>query len=340
MVQHLTGHRRTGVRGRPAHGVPPERSASGAAPASRPGRDAAATTVVTQPSHLVSQHDRGLVEAAYESADTLRIRGTGLGLELLAAQPELTPFSGPYLFRDPVDGAHLITLYETGRRYRITVLSGAPSQILGEEALRSAARGIVMDESTPWEIAVEEFKAGRLPYTATADFASVVTAARDRFDSFLEAVAGWRSPHTPAAELAAYVLWSATVDPAGMLGRPAVLMSKHWMDKVWSWDHCFNAIALAAGSPRLAWDQFLLPFDHQDSAGALPDSVTHSEVLYNFVKPPIHGWALRQIRSRTGAGLDRGAIAAIYHRLCAWTDFWLAMRRVPGARPAPLPPRQ
>ena len=36
-----------------------------------------------------------------------------------------------------------------------------------------------------------------------------------------------------------------------------------------------------------------MPFDHQDETGALPDSVTHSEVLYNFVKPPIHGWALR-----------------------------------------------
>ena len=37
--------------------------------------------------------------------------------------------------------------------------------------------------------------------------------------------------------------------PAGFVTRPAVLMSKHWMDKVWSWDHCFNALALAAGTP-------------------------------------------------------------------------------------------
>ena len=51
------------------------------------------------------------------------------------------------------------------------------------------------------------------------------------------------------------------------------------------------------GAPDLAWDQFQLPFDHQDAAGALPDSVTHSEILYNFVKPPIHGWALRQLRA-------------------------------------------
>lgn len=292
--------------------------------------DGVATTVVAAPDHLTWQHDVGRIEAAYERADTIRIRGSGLGLALLAAQPELTPFSGPYLFRDPVDGAHIITLYETGRRYRITVLRGAPRQVLGDEALRTAARGVVMDESAPWEIAVEEYDAARRPYRTSADFASVVAAAQGQFDTFLEAVAGWRSPQTPAAELAAYVLWSATVGPAGMLGRPAVLMSKHWMDKVWSWDHCFNAIALADGSPQLAWDQYLLPFDHQDSAGGLPDSVTHSEVLYNFVKPPIHGWALRQIRSRTGRDLDREAISEIYRKLCDWSDFWLTTRRVPG----------
>ena len=74
--------------------------------------------------------------------------------------------------------------------------------------------------------------------------------ARAEFDAFAEAVAPWRSERTPAAELAAYVLWSATVRPAGFVTRPAVLMSKHWMDKVWSWDHCFNALALAVRHER------------------------------------------------------------------------------------------
>ncbi|WP_200301274.1 hypothetical protein [Streptomyces adelaidensis] len=42
-----------------------------------------------------------------------------------------------------------------------------------------------------------------------------------------------------------------------------------------------------------------LPFDHQDES-ALPDSVTHSEVLYPFVEPPLHGrpWAARTDGSR------------------------------------------
>src|SRR3712207_7864270 len=54
-----------------------------------------------------------------------------------------------------------------------------------------------------------------------------------------------------------------TLFRSGFVRREAVLMSKHWMDKVWSWDHCFNAVALAAGSVDLALDQFLVPFDHR-----------------------------------------------------------------------------
>ncbi|KOV82412.1 hypothetical protein ADL02_22415, partial [Streptomyces sp. NRRL WC-3723] len=60
-----------------------------------------------------------------------------------------------------------------------------------------------------------------------------------------------RSSAPPAAELAAYVLWWGRVRPTGLVTGPAVLMSKHWMDKVWSWDHCFNALALAPGCPEL-----------------------------------------------------------------------------------------
>jgi glycogen debranching enzyme len=102
------------------------------------------------------------------------------------------------------------------------------------------------------------------------------------------------------------------------------------MDKVWSWDHCFNALALAPGAPELAWDQFSVIFDHQDRTGVLPDSVTHSEVLYNFVKPPIHGWALGRLRRLLADRLGRDELTEAYHRLARWTDFWLTCRRAPG----------
>ena len=72
---------------------------------------------------------------------------------------------------------------------------------------------------------------------------------------------------------AAYLLWASIVHHEGFLQREAMLMSKNWMKNVWSWDHCFNAIALSYGAPALAWDQFMLLFDCQDATGLLPDSI-------------------------------------------------------------------
>ncbi|MDL5206413.1 trehalase family glycosidase [Streptomyces sp. ALI-76-A] len=293
----------------------------------------AETRVEATPGLLNWTGTDGRIDLAYESPDTVRVHGTGLGFGISAAAHTLTPFSGTYFYRDPATEAHVFTSYETGRRYRITVLSGTVADVSGAQALGAGDRGLTVTAAVDgsWEVAVEELDSARQPYRSSAAFGEVVEAARQSFAEFVDTVAPWRSAATPAAELAAYVVWSATVRPAGLVTRPAVLMSKHWMDKVWSWDHCFNALALAPGYPGLAWDQFSLPFDHQDDSGALPDSVTHSEVLHNFVKPPIHGWALRQLRQRLPKPLGRTELAEVYERVTRWTDFWLTARRAPGA---------
>lgn len=264
------------------------------------------------------------VEAAFESTDAIRLRGTaGTTATLTDAASVLTPFTGTYLFRDAV-GAAVFTSYETGCRYRITALRGELT-VTGAQALGGAERSVTLSGPDGWEAVIEEFETSRAPFASGRSFDEVVAVAVADFSSYVDAIASWRTDATPAAELACYVLWSATVFPAGFLERESVLMSKHWMDKVWSWDHCFNALALAPGLPDAAWDQFLAPFDHQDSTGALPDSIAHSERLYNFVKPPIHGWALRRLRA-AGLELSRDQLRHGYERLAAWTRFWLTQR--------------
>jgi hypothetical protein len=287
-------------------------------------------TIAACPWRLSWTYGPGRIEITYETEDTVRVRGRRLGLMIAAAAPLLTPFSGPYFLRDPVDGSYLFTVYETGRRYRITVLSGEIAAAVGMQELGATQRGITLPDSQAWEVAIEEYDSARTPYQKRAPFDHVAEVAVRRFSEFVDAVAPWRTAGTPGAELAAYVLWSATVRPAGFLTRSAVLMSKHWMDKVWSWDHCFNALALAGGLPELAWEQFRLVFDHQDATGALPDSITHSEILYNFVKPPIHGWALRKLRQQLPSDPSRGELVDTYRALEHWTRFWLTARRVPG----------
>ncbi|MGN6204785.1 amylo-alpha-1,6-glucosidase [Humibacter sp.] len=286
-------------------------------------------TTITTPSVLRWESPAGAVEAVFETTDVIRFRGRGLGMRFTEAADELTPFSGMYLFADPIDGSPVYTSYETGRRYRITVIAGEV-RVVGAESLGSADRWVEAVGPDGWELVVEELETAREPYRTRTTFDDARESVRDEFEAFLDTVAPWRSDDVPAADAAAYVLWSATVRPEGFLDREGVLMSKHWMDKVWSWDHCFNALALADGQPKLAFDQFMLPFDHQTDAGALPDSVTHSEALYNYVKPPIHGWAFTALRRALPASLVDPQLPEIYRRLAAWSRFWLDHRRVPG----------
>jgi hypothetical protein len=189
---------------------------------------------------------------------------------------------------------------------------------------------VVASGESGWEVAVEEFEAARSAYVVADDFETLRARSATAFDDYLSLTAAWRGVDGQAAERAAYVLWSATVAPGGFLPRESVLMSKHWMDKLWSWDHCFNAFAFAPTDLGAAMDQFLAPFDFQEASGALPDSITHSEVLYNFVKPPVHGWALGKIRERAGEQLGQDVLSDVYAKLSRWTRFWLDYRRAPG----------
>ncbi|CAN5361672.1 trehalase family glycosidase [soil metagenome] len=291
---------------------------------SRPGLQ-----LTADPSRLRWSTADTTVEAAFESTDTVRFRGDTPATFHDAADG-LTPFTGSYLFVDPIDGAAVLTSYETGRRYRVSLLAGAWT-VTGDQLLGAGTRSVAIEgaDGGVWEVAVEEFETTRPPYAVVRTFDDTVTQVADEYTAYADAIAPWRSP-TDAGASAAYLLWSATVAPRGFVRREAILMSKHWMDKVWSWDHCFNALALASGLPHEALDQFLVVFDQQDQYGGLPDSVTHSEILDNYVKPPIHGWAFRQLRSRLATPLTREQLDEVHDRLGRWTTFWLDHRRVPG----------
>ncbi len=133
-----------------------------------------------------------------------------------------------------------------------------------------------------------------------------------------------------ARELAAYTNWESVIRAGGLLKRPGMLMSKVWMDNVWSWDHCFNALALCYKAPEQAFDQFMVMFDRQDEFGALPDAINPGHEHFNYSKPPVHGWALRFMMDRSPGFFDKVRLKEVYAPLAAWTDWWLTHRRMPG----------
>jgi len=127
------------------------------------------------------------------------------------------------------------------------------------------------------------------------------------------------------AELAQYILWASTVHPCGNLARDTVLMSKNWMHYVWSWDHCFNAIALANAHPLLAWDQLCVIFDKQLENGMLPDLIYPNGMNLGETKPPIHGWCLERLLDK-GVLLSQVQLEWIYNRIAKQTQWWFKER--------------
>jgi hypothetical protein len=170
-----------------------------------------------------------------------------------------------------------------------------------------------------------------VPPAVRPDFAAAARAAAADFAAFHAALPAVAPPWRAGAELAAYVAWSCLVPPRGHYRRPAMLMNKTHMDQVWSWDHCFNAIALASGHPELAWDQLLLLADHQDEHGFMPDSVSTAVLNCNYGKPPVHGWTFRHCLRQNPRFFGRPAVLRrAYDWLAAWSGWFLDHATWPG----------
>jgi hypothetical protein len=269
----------------------------------------------------------GTIRACFDGTRSLRLRGEGLGIRLRC-------HTGPGMvaYREGSGGATLNARLEF-RRYHVEPLAG--TVVLDAPWGEAHCPHIIIDclpgADGHVEVALDEFWSTwvdrpRSPYPRVHD--GIVAA----FDDFRHAFG--RPPATAAlAEAwtdAILCLWNAAVEPMGLFRRPAILMSKVWMDNVWSWDHCFNAQALAGAHDALAWDQLLVMFDHQDDFGCIPDALNDGFLHYNFSKPPVHGWTVRELLRTSDATIADGHLAAVYDHLRRWSDWWLLHRRRPG----------
>ncbi|MDN4614135.1 trehalase family glycosidase [Leifsonia sp. F6_8S_P_1B] len=221
------------------------------------------------------------------------------------------------------------------RNYRLRLTSGRSEFRSGWEAEHSTDG--VLDISAvdgAATLVLDEFGSAPPP-DDVADFGGAVAAAADDFE-------GWWALHgapalprldaadpalADAARLAAYVTWSALVPAGGALTRESMLVSKNRMAHIWSWDHCFNALALHR-DPHAAVGQLLTIFDHQDEHGGLPDHIDDAGVQFNFAKPPIHGWTVARL---LGLGaLDDAQLASLDRPLQRWTRWWRQHRDYRG----------
>jgi putative isomerase len=154
---------------------------------------------------------------------------------------------------------------------------------------------------------------------------------RAAVDAWMSRMPAMNAEHGKTAELAWWMLCNHMVSPEGPIRRPAVLMSRQWMNQIWGWDACFNAMALAHGDVELAWNQLLLHFDHQADSGMLPDHLNDAEVACGYTKPPVQGIAIQQIVRIAGLEASLPKLREIYQPLGRWTRWWLDQRRRRGS---------
>jgi putative isomerase len=271
------------------------------------------------PEKLTLSGERGTVELSIPENDRLLIRGTGVTLRLTGVM------GSPYdLAADQGDGSWNYIGYGANLNLALVPAVGSIDVTMDWDGVRAEQLTVeTKGEDGTWLLAVEEVSSGRTAVDRDLDFDACVARVAADYASWSEVSPRAGGELAAARETAVYLNWSAMVDPGGLVTRPSMLMSKNHMTRVWSWDHCFNALALT-GAPQLAGDQLLTMFDHQDELGALPDSFNDAEITFNFVKPPVHGWALGRILERTDLAVD--VLEELEDRLTRWTEWWLKYR--------------
>lgn len=281
------------------------------------------TVIEGRPGHLRIVSEHGEIEATWDGTSTIRFSGRGIGIRFV--QSVIDPMDAALAF--PIGESEYRLQMGEDAHYSISSIAGnltvdAPRVRTG--ASDTADRKVVDANAAGedrFEIALTQYESG---YKAPKQFRPFAEALQDTRDDFSTWWSAFRPRETGITEAAAYLTWSTIVAARGISARPAMLMSKNWMNAVWSWDHCFNALGLARSHPDLAWDQFMLPFDQQHPQGALPDLMHDNGLMWGFVKPPVHGWTLNHLIDLGVATPER--IADVYPKLVAWTNWWLAYR--------------
>jgi putative isomerase len=279
----------------------------------------------TSPEKIELIAESGFVEGCIPASTRVLFRGRGVGLELkalLKSDYDLIVQIGPKRWQYICHASNINLM--------ITVLEGELNVSASWNGIKNDSLDLAVlpsKETDEFLVSIEEFSTSFEAPVRTETFDSAVVSARGDFDAWKRLAPAVSSEYEQARSLAAYVCWSSIVAPRGLVHRQSMFMSKNWMTNVWSWDHCFNAMALSADVPA-AVDQFMTMFDHQDEYGGLPDYFNDTAISSNFCKPPVHGWALEWLMQR--AEFDDSSLADAYQALTRWTNWWFTHRDYDG----------
>jgi len=272
----------------------------------------------------------GEIAMVISPAGTVRFRGSGVGLRL-----EMPAMRWRFAYELP-GGAWGFNMARTDVQLALDTLMGelvvdAP-WVKGQGFCKESGRMVAVltpERDGTFEAAVDEFTTTWIKPERPA-FGACTEEVVQAYTAWTNGLPKVEPMYEPTRDLAGYVNWSATVDPAGNLTRRTMLMSKMSMCNVFAWDHAFNAMAHCSHDPELAWDQLMVMSDKQDPYGKSPDNMNDRDMMYTFSKPPVQGWALRRMWDENPALLTPERLAEAYDYLSKWSNWLCEHRTWPG----------
>lgn len=275
--------------------------------------------VIMSEIELVLETDCGRARICFEDGNTIRLFGENITLRL-----EMS--SGSYDNAIPFGNNRFkVNCFKHDIKFIVEAIEGSLSVDAPWEGIRS--KYVKMD-FTPKEGTrhfhgvIEEFKPVWKKRKYERSYESCLNSVKVDYEEWVDKIPQVLEEFEPGRRLASYITWSCVVPKTGRLTRPAMYMSKNWMTNIWSWDHCFNAMALIKNNPDLAWSQFMIPFDLQDDSGLLPDFVNDKYEYFSCTKPPIHGWTLSWMMEENPEFFTHEKLKEIYIPLVKWTEYW------------------
>ena len=181
------------------------------------------------------------------------------------------------------------------------------------------------DSNGKFTLIIEEFFYAAYVRDEYPTYADAKASMQADWDEFLSKMPHFIEPFESKREETAYILWSHLVAPSPMTPNWMIMMFPVVMGS--QWQHVQNAVALQDHTD-LALDLLTAYFHRQSEEGQLADAYDDTFLTTNEIKPPVYGWALKNIMSHQNI-IDiwpRDRIEELYQCAGKWADWFMKYR--------------
>lgn len=278
-------------------------------------------TISADPSKLEIKTNGGSALICFQSADIVRIQLKNINLRLKSPiECRLMPITATR-WRYEAEWTERFMI--SAHKGSLTSKPSTPDKM--QNTFTNLSLDITPDNTGVGDFEFEYYLSQANFKPSSPSFEECVQNKEKEFTQWVKSMPSVPAAYQSSLAKAAYVNWSSLVHPRDQIKREGMIMSKLWMNAIWSWDHCFNAMATAYSDPELAFDQMMVVFDQQNEIGAIPDDTYESKLGWGYLKPPIHGWTLKCMMEKSHS-ITTDMLIQIYPRLVKWTNFYFNYR--------------